>query len=435
MLSQWLELFGWANLGSANSAGQLLEGSPLDRFFLTALAAIAFVVLAQRRQQVLGILRANGPLIAFILYCGLSTLWSDYTDVAFKRWIKLLSDLAMVLIVLTEREPATAVKRVLTRVGFLLLPGSVLLIKYFPDLGGGWSRWGGFTGYTGVTLSKNELGGICLLFGIGFAWRFVDAYWQPRRKGRMGALLVHGSLAAMALWLLRVAGAMTAFSCFMIVIMLLVLTSFRSFARRRWILHAYVTSVLLVSFLALFAGVGSGLVETIGRDTTLTGRTAVWALVLRMTGNPLFGTGFESFWLGPRLEKIWQTYWWHPNEAHNGYIEVFLNLGWIGVLLLAILMFAAYRNAMRAYRNDRSTGMLRLAYFIVAVIYNFTESSIREMHPVWLFLLLATIAVPNGWTRITAKNEEPAPDLSDEMSMRSVEAAEQLPADSEAAFA
>jgi hypothetical protein len=89
---------------------------------------------------------------------------------------------------------------------------------------------------------------------------------------------------------------------------------------------------------------------------------------------------------------------------------------------------------MRAYGNDRSTGTLRLAYFIVAVVYNFTESSIREMHPVWLFLLLATIAVPNGWTRITATSEEPAPDLSDAMSMRSVEAAE-LPADNAAAFA
>src|SRR2546428_3149771 len=45
--------------------------------------------------------------------------------------------------------------------------------------------------------------------------------------------------------------------------------------------------------------------ETMGRGPTLTGRTQIWHLVLSMTTNPLLGTGFESFWLGPRLQKIW----------------------------------------------------------------------------------------------------------------------------------
>ena len=66
-----------------------------------------------------------------------SLLWSDFPDVAFKRWTKALGDLVMVLVVLSDREPISAVKRLFSRTEFLLIPLSVLLIKYYPTLGRG----------------------------------------------------------------------------------------------------------------------------------------------------------------------------------------------------------------------------------------------------------------------------------------------------------
>jgi O-antigen ligase len=130
-----------------------------------------------------------------------------------------------------------------------------------------------------------------------------------------------------------------------------------------------------------------------GRDPTLTGRTEVWKLVLTLAGNPLWGTGFESFWLGHRLEQIWAVYWWHPNEAHNGYIEMFLNLGWIGIFLFGVLLITGYRNVINAFRHNPEMGRVRIAYFFVTVVYNFTESVTRMLSPVWIFFLLATMKV------------------------------------------
>src|SRR5580765_7019156 len=91
MVSQWLTATGWANVGvRITSTDQVLEGSPFDRYFLMAVVAIAVIVLIGRGSRVATVLRANGPIVLFFSYCAISTLWSDYPDVAFKRWIKAL---------------------------------------------------------------------------------------------------------------------------------------------------------------------------------------------------------------------------------------------------------------------------------------------------------------------------------------------------------
>ena len=47
--------------------------------------------------------------------------------------------------------------------------------------------------------------------------------------------------------------------------------------------------------------------------------------------NPLLGAGFENFWVGERQVTLGGL---GGNQAHNGYLEIYLNLGWVGILLL-----------------------------------------------------------------------------------------------------
>jgi O-antigen ligase len=108
----------------------------------------------------------------------------------------------------------------------------------------------------------------------------------------------------------------------------------------------------------------------------------------------LVGTGFESFWLGDRLQRVWDLTAQGIQEAHNGYLEVYLNLGWVGITLLAALIVAGYRNVLAVFRRDPDAGRIRLAFLVVGVIYSLTEAGFRMMAPVWTFFLLATIAVP-----------------------------------------
>jgi O-antigen ligase len=384
----------WLQIGPTfDTPDKYLEGSPLDAFVFGTLLAAGLIVLVGRRRQVGLLLRANWPILLFFSYCALSTLWSDYPFVAFKRWTKAVGDVVMVLVVLTDPDPSSALKRLLARAAFLLVPVSVLFIKYFPDLGRTYNQWTWVPMYSGVTTQKNGLGMICLVLGLGFLWRSLEQYRTKGEPHRRRHLLAHGAILAMVIWLFWKSNSITSLSCFIMAGGLIAMTSLVRLARKPVVVHLLVAAVVSVSFSALFLDVGGGALKTMGRDSTLTGRTEIWTHVLWVAGNPLLGTGFESFWLGDRLANVWSIM---PGiqEAHNGYLEVYLNLGWIGVTLLAVLIMTGYRNVIVAFRRDRHLGMLKLAYFVAAVIYSLTEAGFRMMSPIWVFFLLATIAVP-----------------------------------------
>ena len=144
----------------------------------------------------------------------------------------------------------------------------------------------------------------------------------------------------------------------------------------------------------------SAVLEASGRDSTLTGRTGIWQTVLNEPINPLLGTGYASFWLGDRLQRIWELY---PNtpllQAHNGYIEVYLNLGLVGVALLVGVVWTALRNVQRRLvAVQYSTGNLDdslfqsfgIAYMIAYLAYNITEATFMGLNFLFIvFLLLA----------------------------------------------
>ncbi len=398
-ISGWLGATGLrADTPTFDSPDQYLEGSPFDRNIFAALLILGLIALISRRKRILALLRQNGPILLYFAYCAVSVLWSDYPDVAFKRWIKAIGDLVMVLVVLTDQSPIAAVKRLLSRVGFLLLPASMLCIKYYPDLGRayepGFGVW--MPMYTGVTTTKNLLGMITLIFGVGAMWRLTREYLSKDDPYRRRRLIAQSALLAMAFWLFWMADSATSMACFLMAACVIIATTLPRLLRKPALLHLMVAAMLSVSFFALFLDADGGLLKALGRNTTLTGRTALWDLVLGTANNRVVGTGYESFWLGPRIEHIWSVYWWHPNEAHNGYIEVLVNLGWIGVGLLVLLLAAGYRNVMATVRREPAVGGLMLAYFVIAVVYNCTESAMRLLNPIWFFFLLATVAVPQA---------------------------------------
>ena len=99
-VSQWLSVLHFPiALGSSD------EGNPLDALVYLSLIVLGLNVLNKRQVSLSKVVDNNGWLIAFLLYCFIATLWSDYPFVAFKHWIKVLGHPIMVLSSLRSRIP------------------------------------------------------------------------------------------------------------------------------------------------------------------------------------------------------------------------------------------------------------------------------------------------------------------------------------------
>jgi exopolysaccharide production protein ExoQ len=387
----------WLPSQKSISADQFIEGSPIDAAVALALIIAGIVVLARRHKQIAKVVRANPVVVLFILYCLVSVSWSDFPGVALKRWVRLTGDFVTILILLTDRDPARAVKWVLTRVAFVLIPVSVLLIKYYPNLARYYDSWTGQQYVSGVSMDKNMLGMMCLVYGSAVLFRFLELWRERKSSGRTQRLVGYGAVLMMLFWLLSLAHSMTSLSCFCFATVLIVVTGLIKAARKPLVVHLMVAGILGVTFGILFLHIGEGAaLEQLGRNPTLTGRTEIWSALLGFAGNPIFGTGYESFWLGDRLKNIWASgsLLGGVNEAHNGYLETYLNLGWIGVALLVAFIVLGYRNVIATMRRGADFGRLKLAFFVVAVAYNFTEAGFRAESSVWFAFLIAAIGVP-----------------------------------------
>jgi exopolysaccharide production protein ExoQ len=388
----------WLGLSPDAGTNVQLEGSPLDAAVLGILLLAAIAVLLRRSQRALSFITLNWPILIYFLYCFISVVWSSHPDVAFKRWVKSIADLAMCLVIVTDPQPVVALKRVISRVGFVLLPVSVLLIKYYGDLGRGYTP-DGMPMNTGVTTFKNELGVTVLVISLFTVWHAMNLLRGKNLPNRGRHLLAQGVLLAFGVALFVMADSQTSIASFILGCGLIFATQLRGIRSRPGMVHALCLSVLLAGGLALFFGGGAGVARAMGRDSSFSGRTDIWAALIKAAPNAVVGAGFESFWISPNVLKFQHTLaaqdWWHPeelNESHNGYLEVYLNLGLVGVGLILGILISSYRRAVAAFRRNPSLGGLMLAYIVPPIFYNLTEAGFRMVSLMWIFLLLATVS-------------------------------------------
>src|SRR6185295_2852167 len=239
-----------------------------------------------------------------------------------------------VLVVVTDAAPFTAICVLIRRFAYIVIPFSVMLIKYFPELGLGFSDWTDQKMFMGVAGGKNSLGALALTSGLFFIWDTMRR-WENRKEERK-FVFINLSLLAASIWLLKNSDSKTSLICFLLGTAILLISSANSIKNSpRRILTLLVVSSLIVIVLDSVFGLRAALFSALDRDETLTGRVDVWKDVQAMVTNPLLGFGYESFWLGDRLTYLWKRHPWQPNQAHNGYLEVYLNLGIVGLTILS----------------------------------------------------------------------------------------------------
>lgn len=221
----------------------------------------------------------------------------------------------------------------------------------------------------GIYTQRNSLGLIMVLSVLVFIlWSRIE----PREKWS-ARLWAAGSLL-----LLFLSGSMTAELGICVVMCLHAVLLFVK-SRPRSALVVILVAAFVAGYGVLWAWTNSGpFFEAIDRDATLTGRTVIWGAALAQgMERPWLGYGYEAFWMGNSIaaEEIRKIARWEVPGAHNGFIELWLDLGVAG-LAFFLFGFASYvRRSLRVFLQvpgpDSAWPILFLA---LIVLVNLTQS-------------------------------------------------------------
>jgi len=390
-----------------SSGGDPESGSPLDRIFLIALMCVALWILARRKYDWHNAIKENAWLFVTIVFMLVSILWSNMPYVSFKRWTREFLAVLMTFVVHSEASPRYAMESILRRTTYILIPFSLLLIKYFPEYGRTYGRWTGGEMWIGVTQQKNGLGRLCLIAAFFLIWSLVR-----RRQGKNPPAWKYQTYAEifvllLAFYLMRGPGGMySATAVSSLAIGLLVYLGF-FFMKKFGInlgagtLMAIVAIIIIYGIVAVFLGGSniSPLASSVGRDPTLTGRKEVWESLLPLAmQHPLVGGGFGGFWTARTREAF------EISEGHSGYLDLLLDLGFVGILLVSMFLLSSCRKAQRELSHDFDWGTLWICFLIMAVLHNITETSINtfttQLTAVILFLSVSSDNIFSGTRQV-----------------------------------
>lgn len=396
----WLFIIGsrqpsqWLGGEVSTVAGRMEEGNSLDRGVYIGLMILAMGILMARSFRWNLFFTQNLPLTLFLSFALISVVWSDYTLVALKRWFRDIGNYLMILVILSEPYPVEAVRVVIRRLCFLLITLSIVLIKYYPEIGREYDYWSGTAWYSGATTSKNMLGVLCLISGLFFLWDIVMQVRGPWSRARNLILLLNCTYLLMTIWLLNLANSKTSSICLVLGSVIILASQTRMIESHPAILKVAAPSLVIGYVIAetvLGVDITAAIASLVGRDPTLTGRDHIWSVVLSMDTNALIGTGYESFWLGPRLLEVWRRAGTGLNQAHNGYLEVYLNLGVVGLSLLGAFLVSSLQAIWKNWVTS-GFGPFNLALWLILMFYNVTEAAFKTQF-VWLMFLFGAISV------------------------------------------
>ncbi len=335
------------------------------------------ILFLLRWREVITRLQSSPLLIILVTLPILSAVWSVLPIDTLRRAVGLLFTTLFGL-VLATRCDRTELLSSLAWVLTIVMLASLLFGLVIPDWGK--MEYNGELSWRGVFYHKNAMGEVMLLYVLVLCY-LVPQYLVYRIYSVIGMLL--------ALSLLYLSKSMTP------VIVGLVLVAIAGIFRcmpRQGIFSApwFVLSFLWLSFgiLLVFYNLET-ILGFLGRDTSLTGRDVVWKLLWeQIQSHFLLGFGYQAFWLdeqGPAA-GFWKILGWKMSSAHNGYLELWLDLGFVGILLFLVVFSKKVLQSLSFAIRESSWPLMFLMFFL---LLNLSESRILEQNNLYWVLFVA----------------------------------------------
>ena len=370
--------------------------NPLNQFIFIYLFISIIIIAIRDPKPLINLLKKLKFLTIFFLIALVSFLWSDHPFISFKRSFQLIVTF-LTIINAVAILPEKKIVFTLVLVGFFYSLISIFSCLFIPDaIDPAFGTW------RGLELSKNGLGyNALILLIIGF-------YSQTIRNNTLyntiGKLLIFFSvlLIIFAFSTTNILGMLTIF-------FILILNKFKSLFHPLGIGNFIFNTALIfiIIFSIILSFFSKELIASIpglfGKDTSLTGRDVIWLYLLNeFFKKPILGYGYGTYWIMGTyiIDLFTANVGWRVNEAHNGFLEILLQLGITGFTFFALTIISFIKKTIQY--NDS----IALISIVSILIVNMSESFIfSPRDPSTLLFILLYARLINNYSRYIITNK------------------------------
>jgi len=375
----------------------------LDTTIEAGVYACGVLLILLRWRRVLHAVRGVLPLMGLVALAALSMTWSAQPMLTLRRSALLLLS-TLFAIYLGERYTLEKQAELLTDIFCMMISATVILYFVAPvyviDQVSHPGAWKGLSAY------KNA-------FGQYMAIAVVLLLLVRFRRFRW---LRYAFLITAAELLLLSQSAASFFSCVLIVALLPLWRAAQLRGKQRWPLCT-IAATMLCAGMYFIAANTERVLHLLGRNSTFTGRTRLWATVwAAIMRHPILGYGFDTFWASLRAEALDVRIGagWLAQRADNGFLDLGLGLGALGMSVFLFVFALSFRRGVDYLTSGRQPlALWPITYLCFFLLHNMFESTLltRGDFPSLVFAMIATSLALN---RRQAAIAELTPDLSNE---------------------
>lgn len=376
--------------------------SPLIQLTGALLYLFCGVVIALRYQTYAVLLERNWFVFVPVFIAFASMQWSVEPDVTFRRSIALFGTVLFGLYVGGRFR--------FSEIGLILFVALSILVLWScaaaildPRFGvhqaneGVQAHHAGL--WRGVFAHKNVLGpvaSICLFVTLAL-WRsipFRDLAKAAVCAAALLAILKAGSAQAMAQAVL--------ISC--------AILAHRTIAALGFHLKLVIFSVALAvaPIIAIYGhDIYMAVLTLLGRTPSLSGRVEIWqAALLSGSQSPWIGYGYSVGWRGGADVIAVRLTWVDPGHAHNGFLTMWLDTGFVGLAGLLPLWFVFVRRSLIVADHARSLHVLTMYFFLFYMTTNMVDSFLFKRQDIYVVLMVMLVVVTD---RVISRSRHGAP--------------------------
>ena len=374
------------------------SGLDLPFLVIRGLRIFSYIMICllafKKRRQILHLVYKDKVILALHLLAFISVTWTVAPYITSTRFIALIrTTLAgVILATYTPNQQRKLLINITLICGLL----SILAITFLPTYGINQSN----SSWEGIFLFKNYLS---LMMIIGVTYWLSSLLFSSSNKIQNFILIVVGII----LIIFSESGtfiASLAASTSLIPLYVIVKQNYKV----RPVYFAFTILLSVMIALVVMHNISFLVQDFLGKDLTLTGRDTLWkAIISQGLKRPLSGYGFAAFWYSDAsLEAIAENGWpdlpplgeYLEFHSHSGFVEIFVQLGFPGLVLMVISFTMALLNSFR-YLNlvGSIEGLWMLQLVVIMIIANYTEvpSFVSANNFQWILYVSITLSMSN----------------------------------------